>query len=97
MFIENFPLPVGKKVILRAIPTWKKLGTEGWMGEEEKRYFVLIVGLSYSGERKGAGIVNNPWMWIDGTKELGPYLPLIGLFFHQCHLWRIMLTERVET
>lgn len=37
-FIENFPLPVGKKVILRAIPTWRELDTERWMEEEEKRY-----------------------------------------------------------
>lgn len=36
--IEDFPLPVGKKVILRAIPTWRELGTERWMEEEEKRY-----------------------------------------------------------
>ncbi|MBW2622660.1 MAG: DUF3795 domain-containing protein [Deltaproteobacteria bacterium] len=37
--IENFPLPVGKKVILRGIPTRKELGTERWVEEEEKRYF----------------------------------------------------------
>ncbi len=37
-FIDSFPLPVGKKVILRAIPTWRQLGTERWMDEEEKRY-----------------------------------------------------------
>ena len=37
-FIENFPLPVGKKVILRAIPTWRELGTIRWIEEEEKRY-----------------------------------------------------------
>ncbi|MFX1337763.1 MAG: DUF3795 domain-containing protein [Promethearchaeota archaeon] len=37
-FIENFPIQVGKKVILRAIPTWRKLGTEKWVEEEEKRY-----------------------------------------------------------
>lgn len=37
-FIDNFPIPVGKKVILRAIPQWKKLGTEKWVEEEEKRY-----------------------------------------------------------
>ena len=37
-FIDDFPLPVGKKVILRAIPTWRELGTERWMEEEEKRY-----------------------------------------------------------
>jgi len=65
---------------------------DGWR-KKKNVTFVLIVGLSYSGERKGAGIVNNPWMWIDGTKELGPYLPLIGLFFHQCHLWRIMVNR----
>ena len=38
-FIEDFPIDVGKKVILRAIPTWRELGTEKWMEEEEKRYF----------------------------------------------------------
>lgn len=36
--IENFPLPVGKKVIMRAVPTWKELGTEAWVEQEEKRY-----------------------------------------------------------
>jgi len=37
-FIESFPLPIGKKVILRAIPTWREIGTDRWMEEEEKRY-----------------------------------------------------------
>jgi hypothetical protein len=37
-YIENFPIPVGKKVILRSIPAWKMLGTERWMAEEERRY-----------------------------------------------------------
>ncbi len=37
-FINNFPIPVGKKVILRAILTWRKLGTEKWVELEEKRY-----------------------------------------------------------
>ncbi len=37
-FIENFPIAVGKKVILRAIPTWRELGTEKWVDQEEKRY-----------------------------------------------------------
>jgi len=36
--IEDFPLPVGKRVILRAIPTWRELGTERWMEEEERHY-----------------------------------------------------------
>ena len=37
--IEDFPLPVGKKVILRGVPAWRELGTETWMEEEEKRYY----------------------------------------------------------
>jgi len=37
-FIDNFPVPVGKKVILRAIPTRREKGTEYWVEEEEKRY-----------------------------------------------------------
>ncbi len=36
--INNFPIPVGKKVIQRAIPQWRELGTEKWVEEEEKRY-----------------------------------------------------------
>jgi hypothetical protein len=37
-FINNFPVPVGKKVIMRAIPRWREVGTEKWVEEEEKRY-----------------------------------------------------------
>jgi len=37
-FIENFPIQVGKRVILRAIPTWREFGNEKWVEEEEKRY-----------------------------------------------------------
>ncbi|HSR11124.1 MAG TPA: DUF3795 domain-containing protein [Thermodesulfobacteriota bacterium] len=36
--IDEFPIPVGKKVIHRSIPAWRVLGTERWMLEEEKRY-----------------------------------------------------------
>ena len=36
--IKRFPVPIGKKVIMRAIPQWKDLGTEKWVKEEEKRY-----------------------------------------------------------
>jgi len=36
--IHDFPIPVGKKVILRAIPYWKKVGTEKWIQDEEARY-----------------------------------------------------------
>ncbi len=36
--INNFSYPVGKKVMLRAIPRWRDLGTEKWVEEEEQRY-----------------------------------------------------------
>jgi Protein of unknown function (DUF3795) len=36
--INEFPFPVGKKVMLRSIPAWSELGKEKWMEEEEKRY-----------------------------------------------------------
>ncbi len=36
--IDEFPIPVGKKVILRAVPHWRKVGTERWIADEEKRY-----------------------------------------------------------
>jgi hypothetical protein len=37
-YIDNFPMTVGKKVILRAIPYWRKMGTERWIQDEEARY-----------------------------------------------------------
>ncbi len=37
--IENFSMTVGKKVILRAIPYWQKVGTEKWVQDEVNRYF----------------------------------------------------------
>ena len=36
--VEGFIMPVGKKVMLRAIPQWREWGTERWVEEEEKRY-----------------------------------------------------------
>ena len=36
--IENFPVAVGKKVILRAIPYRREGGTEKWIQDEEARY-----------------------------------------------------------
>lgn len=36
--VQNFPVPVGKKVILRAIPAWREMGTEKWVQQEEIRY-----------------------------------------------------------
>jgi hypothetical protein len=37
--IENFPMVVGKKVILRAVPYRREVGTEKWIQDEEARYF----------------------------------------------------------
>jgi hypothetical protein len=37
-YIENFPMSVGKKVILRAIPHWREVGTDKWVQDEEARY-----------------------------------------------------------
>lgn len=36
--ILTFPVPVGKKVIMRAVPTWRELGTEEYVRREEERY-----------------------------------------------------------
>ena len=36
--IENFPMTVGKKVILRSVPYRRKFGTEKWIQDEEARY-----------------------------------------------------------
>ncbi|MFH1137268.1 MAG: DUF3795 domain-containing protein [Pseudomonadota bacterium] len=36
--IDDFPIEVGKRVILRAIPAWRELGTEEYVAAEEKRY-----------------------------------------------------------
>jgi hypothetical protein len=37
-YIEEFPIPVGKKVILRAIPYRREAGTEKWVEDEQARY-----------------------------------------------------------
>ena len=37
--IDNFPMAVGKKVILRAVPYRRMHGTEKWIQDEEARYF----------------------------------------------------------
>ncbi|MCF8034229.1 MAG: DUF3795 domain-containing protein [Desulfarculaceae bacterium] len=36
--IDNFSMAVGKKVILRAIPHWREVGTAQWIADEEARY-----------------------------------------------------------
>jgi hypothetical protein len=36
--IKLFPISTGRKVMRRAIPSWRELGTEKWIDQEEKRY-----------------------------------------------------------
>ncbi len=36
--IENFPIDVGKRVILRSVPRRREWGDMKWVTEEEKRY-----------------------------------------------------------
>ena len=37
-YIEDIPMAVGKKVIMRAIPYRREVGTEKWIQDEEARY-----------------------------------------------------------
>jgi predicted RNA-binding Zn-ribbon protein involved in translation (DUF1610 family) len=37
-YINNFPIEVGKRVIMRTIPTWREIGTQKFVEEEERRY-----------------------------------------------------------
>ena len=37
-YIDQFPMTVGKKVILRAVPYRRQHGTEKWVRDEEARY-----------------------------------------------------------
>ena len=36
--VDEFPMPVGKRVILRSVPYWRAHGTEQWVSAEEERY-----------------------------------------------------------
>ncbi|MBI5846081.1 MAG: DUF3795 domain-containing protein [Deltaproteobacteria bacterium] len=36
--VSEFPHPVARKVMLRAVPRWRELGTAAWIAEEEARY-----------------------------------------------------------
>ncbi len=43
-YIESFPMTVGKKVTLRAVPYRRKFGTEKWIRDEEARYICPYCG-----------------------------------------------------
>ena len=36
--IDEFPMTVGKRVILRAVPYRRSVGTQKWVEDEEARY-----------------------------------------------------------
>lgn len=42
--IKNFPMAVGKKVILRAVPYRGAVGTQKWIEDEEARYVCPVCG-----------------------------------------------------
>jgi len=42
--ILEFPYPVGRKVMLRALPQWRELGAEKWVDAEIKRYICPSCG-----------------------------------------------------
>jgi hypothetical protein len=37
-YVEQFPIPLGKKVMMRAIPYWRQVGTERFVDEEQARH-----------------------------------------------------------
>lgn len=51
--INNFPVPEGKKHIMRAIPLWKEIGTEAFIEAEEKLFSCAHCGIKlFRGARK---------------------------------------------
>jgi len=42
--IDKFSFPVGKKVMMRAIPQWREMGTQRWVEAEENRYHCPACG-----------------------------------------------------
>ena len=53
--IETFPMTVGKKVILRAVPYWREHGAEKFVRDEEARYVCPQCGAKLF---RGAGRCN---------------------------------------
>lgn len=43
-YVEKFPMTVGKKVILRAVPYWREVGTEKFVADEASRYVCPVCG-----------------------------------------------------
>jgi hypothetical protein len=54
--INEFPIPVGKRVIMRAVPYWREHGTVAWVRAEERRYVCPACdGSLYRGARNCPG------------------------------------------
>lgn len=54
--VDEFPVPDGRRVMLRSVPAWRELGTERWMEEEERRYSCPHCGLrSFRGAKRCRG------------------------------------------
>ncbi len=51
--IDNFPVPEGKKNILRAVPSWRELGTDAWIEDEKKLFSCKKCGVTaFRGAKK---------------------------------------------
>lgn len=56
MYIIEFPIPTGKRIILRAIPYWQEHGTEEFIRAETARYICPKCGQSlYRGVTRCSG------------------------------------------
>jgi predicted nucleic-acid-binding Zn-ribbon protein len=62
-YIEHFPMAVGKKVILRAVPYWREVGTEKWIEDEEARYICPECGNRVFRALFNAISVKQNWIW----------------------------------
>ena len=61
-FIEEFPMTIGRKVILRAVPERREKGTEQWMQDELDRYLCPDCGHKLF---RGAGRCNQCGISVD--------------------------------
>jgi hypothetical protein len=58
-FINDFPFPIGKKVILRSVPDRKRLGPEKWAKQKKIVTDALIVATSSFAAPSAVGVVWN--------------------------------------
>jgi hypothetical protein len=58
-------MAIAKKVILRAIPYWREVGTDKWIQDEESRYICPNRGNKVFLGAVNAISAKNSWIWID--------------------------------